>query len=321
MPTNPVGMADHLVAMSSAGAHSASRPVPDPAALRSLLSHCAPEDARDAFLRFTWSNRTPQPHPVAQTPGPWQWCRRHPIVTVVIAFLAWAFTTGIAGGQPLAGLVLLAVLGGVIYWLQRRANHEKRAAAAPINPWPYGAERVPAYGALAGESTLLRPEAELLGVAVLLAETIQASPVVRSDLIYTGTLLEQINSSLYTISHQCHRIWWIRSSLEKPESTSDVGRALQAAIDQRVQRVEQNWRELLGNVAQLAELAVDFDQYAKVLRDHARHHRLMADGYGMPIPSAPDPQWQYLQEVQANLSAQVGFLNDTAVRVSAVDLV
>ncbi|MGV9709928.1 hypothetical protein ACWDTI_04615 [Gordonia sp. NPDC003424] len=83
--------------------------------------------------------------------------------------------------------------------------------------------------------------------------------------------------------------------------------------------VGQNWSELLDNVAQPAELAVNLDAYAKILRDHERHQRMMADDPYLTVTGTIDPQWQYLQDMQANLSAQVGFINDTARRVGSVE--
>ncbi|MEE4025038.1 hypothetical protein V1Y59_18275 [Gordonia sp. PKS22-38] len=282
MPTNSVSMTDHLVAMSSAGARDGRRPDADTTELTALVSALTPEYARDAYLRFTASNRWPNQAPPPTEPGLWGRITRPRIV---------------------------------------RFPDNARTA----NPWPYGAERTPAHGELAGESTLLRPEAELLGIAVLLVERIKASPAARSHVITAGQILPQVDQSLYTISHQGYRIWWVRSSIEYPESDSDVGRALTEAINQRLARVQHNWRELLDNVAQLAELATNFDSYAKVLRDHERHQRLLAHGDTVGTSWGRDTQWDrlqwdHLQGMQANLSAQIGFINDTARRVSSVDL-
>ncbi|MGV9709996.1 hypothetical protein ACWDTI_04965 [Gordonia sp. NPDC003424] len=323
MPTNSVPMTDHLVAMSAAGARNGLRPATDDAELRSLLSTCTPELARDAFLRFTASNRSVPAEPApARAPGLWGWCKRHKILAVICAFFGWVFATAITAGNAGFGLLLFAAICGAIFWYQGRRGRTptKRPSTVPAtNPWPFGAERTSSHGELAGESTLLRPEAELVGIAVLIVETIKASPVVRSTVINTGDLLAQVDQSLSTISHQCYRVWWVRSTIEYPESDSDVGRALAAAIDQRLVRVQENWRELLDHVAQLAELAANFDSYAKVLRDYERHQRLMADST-VGGPSAADPRWDHLEGMQANLSAQIGFINDTARRVSSADL-
>ncbi|MFW0793223.1 hypothetical protein AAFP30_05375 [Gordonia sp. CPCC 205515] len=314
MSSNRVSLNDQLVAMSTAS----GRPAVDRDQLRSLLATGTPELARYAYLRHTASNR-PAPAPPRRHPAGsfWGWCLRHRPIAIIIALFLWAYLGGITGSVTIGGLLVATMVGAIIVvqtWPRRR-----RTPPADTNPWPFGADRVPGYGHLAGESRLLRPEAELLGIAVLLVEGIRVSPIAKNNVIIVGNLLHQVEQSLQGIGHECYRIWQIRSSLEAPETHTDVGAALQAALDQRIGMVQRNWRELLDNVAQLAELAVNVDAYTKLLRDHERHQRLIAESPGYPMPAMPHPQWQQLQEMQVNLAAQVGFINDTARRVSNVD--
>ena len=191
-------------------------------------------------------------------------------------------------------------------------------AARANNPWPFGAEGVRADGTLPGDSELMRPEAELLGTAVLLANFIKLTYAVQSGMVNGPAIIAQVGDAVFATSYQCHRIWQLRTTIERPESDSDVARALNQAINERLVRVRQNWDELLENVSRLADLAGRCSHYSEVLRDSERHQRLLAQ-YDPGAVSA-DPRAEAIDSMNANLSAQIEFINDTARRVANTTL-
>lgn len=319
--SSTVGLRDHLVALCQV--RGGGGETPHLADVRAVLAPVTSERSRDAFLRYTSSNwpdawRRSSAAPV-QARGFWPWVNRHPLLTLIGLVIALILLVS-AWQAVLALAVVIGAVWLIITVVRKLTTHGSPATVPPVNPWPFGAERAGGYGELAGESTLLRPEAELLGVAVLLVEQVKASPTVADPLVDTGYLLPQVDDSLQSISHQCHRIWSIRSSIESPESSSEVGRALNAAIKDRMTRVGAHWRAVLDNVSQLADLAATLDDYGRVLRDQHRHQRMMADPEQFGVGPIADPRRDQLQEMNANLAAQVGFINDTARRVASVDL-
>ena len=198
----------------------------------------------------------------------------------------------------------------------RRAR-ERRAlqAARTANPWPFGAEGVRAHGSLPGDSGMMRPEPELLGTAVLLANFIKLTYAARSGMVNGPMLVGQVDDTVHATSHQCHRIWFLRTTIERPESNSDVARALNQAINERLSRVGRNWDELLENVSRLADLAGQCSHYSEMLRDSERHQRLLAH-YDNAGADTGAHRAEALDAMNGNLAAQIEFINDTARRVA-----
>ncbi len=201
---------------------------------------------------------------------------------------------------------------------KRARERNAQQAARANNPWPFGAEGVRADGTLPGDSELMRPEAELLGTAVLLANFIKLTYAVQSGMVNGPAIIAQVGDAVFATSYQCHRIWQLRTTIERPESDSDVARALNRAINERLERVGQNWDELLENVSRLADLAGRCSHYSEVLRDSERHQRLLAQFD--PGAVSADPRAEAIDSMNANLSAQIEFINDTARRVANTTL-
>ena len=203
----------------------------------SYLAGITPTSVDDAYRRYTASNNPaylamiPADSPRSRGCGPASWSRRR-----------HADHNGGAITSPPSE-----------HWLScpRRGRHGRPArletpqhrtrlreledARAAANPWPFQAERTPAYNPDA-EPGATRVETRLLGLTVLLTEEIRRSPAWNNPILDQHRVRINLDATLQDVSHRAYRVWRMRTDTPPPSGESTVSAALAQQVDEYIRR-------------------------------------------------------------------------------------
>lgn len=284
----------------------------------------------DAYRRFTASN-TPG-YPAHLQYGPPPQIRKGAAVVVVIGALV--ISSAIAtSGVPAILIFLLAAAGvaGFHLWrLTRYKNRiaEREQARLAANPWPFCAERTPAYNPDA-EPGQTRVETRLLGVAVLLTEEIRRSPAWNNPLLDQHRVRINLDATLQDISHRAHRVWRMRTDTPRPSGASPAAPALAQHIDEYTHAARMAEDALRDHVAALAEYLGELRPVERLLGDlqildrtnSSAHRELLDQLYRDAVGNEADAlRFQHhadeLRDLQASLDAQFTFLREQVARTN-----
>ncbi|KXO99761.1 hypothetical protein AXK58_00620 [Tsukamurella tyrosinosolvens] len=286
----------------------------------------------DAYRRFTASN-TPGYLAHLQY-GPPPQIKKGAVVAVVMLFGAFLVSDAIATvGVGAFLLLLLAVAGvlGVHGWRvskYRRGLAEREQARLDANPWPFRAERTPAYNPEA-EPGQTRVETRLLGVAVLLTEEIRRSPAWNNPLLDQHRVRINLDATLQDISHRAYRVWRMRTDTPRPSGASPATPALAQHIDEYTHAARLAEDALRDHVAALAEYLGELRPVERLLGDlqildrtnSSAHRELLDQLYRDAVGNEADAlRFQHhadeLRDLQASLDAQFHFLREQVARTN-----
>ncbi|MCS3782149.1 hypothetical protein [Tsukamurella ocularis] len=284
----------------------------------------------DAYRRFTASN-TPGYPARLQYRSPPQ-IKKGAAVLVVIGALV--VSSAIAtSGVPAILIFLLAAAGvaGFHLWrLTRYKNRiaEREQARLAANPWPFRAERTPAYNPDA-EPGQTRVETRLLGVAVLLTEEIRRSPAWNNSLLDQHRVRINLDATLQDISHRAYRVWRMRTDTPRPSGASPATPALAQHIDEFAHAARMAEDALRDHVAALAEYLGELRPVERLLGDlqildrtnSSAHRELLDQLYRDAVGNEADAlrfqsHANELRDLQASLDAQFHFLREQVTRTN-----
>ncbi|GAA1076012.1 hypothetical protein [Tsukamurella spumae] len=296
-----------------------------------FLQRLRPGTIDDAFRRYTASNnpaylasaRNAVPEPSLKS-GLW-------ITLIVIAFIVGtAVTESMAGGL----IALLLTGGGVVgYQAWRRHAHERRLeereqARLAANPWPFQADRMPAWNPDA-EPGDTRVETRLLGLAVLLTEEIRRSPAWNNPILDHHRVRINLDATLQDISHRAYRVWRMRTDTPRPSGESSVSYALAQHVDEYTQAARMAENALRDHVAALAEYLGELRPVERLLNDlhlldrtnTGAHRELLDQLYRDAVGNEADARrFQHhadeLRDLQASLDTQFHFLREQVARTN-----
>ncbi len=228
------------------------------------------EAIEGAYLRYTASNTPAAQVARARTKPTW----RYPAWAVVCGGIV-ALVVGAASGDAAAGIVTwaaFAALLGCLTWKQnqlRRKRYEQlEAQLAASNPWPWGAERVPAHNPDA-ERGSTRVETRLLGLAVLISEEIRRSPAWNNPILDQHGVRIDLDATLGDISGRAYRVWRIRTDAAWPLGQSEFATVLHQQFAEYAQAARMAEAALRDHVAALAEYLGELRPLERMLRDLA----------------------------------------------------
>ncbi len=284
----------------------------------------------DAYRRFTTSNNPAylaSIHAAHRPPrirtGVWA-------TVLLVAFIAGVAT--LSTTPPFLFLLLaLAGLAGHRAWML--AGHKKRASASEearlaANPWPFQADRTPAWNPDA-EPGATRVETRLLGVAVLLTEEIRRSPAWNNPLLDQHRVRINLDATLQDVSHRAYRVWRMRTDTPRPSGASPATPALAQHIDEFTHAARMAEDALRDHVAALAEYLGELRPVERLLGDlqildrtnSSAHRELLDQLYRDAVGNEADAlrfqgHANELRDLQASLDAQFHFLREQVTRTN-----
>ncbi|TWS18242.1 hypothetical protein FK529_16190 [Tsukamurella asaccharolytica] len=253
---------------------------------------------------------------------------------VVVLIGALVVSSAIATAGVPAILILLLAAAGVVgfhFWrLTRYKNRiaEREQARLAANPWPFGAERTPAYnpGAEPGQT---RVETRLLGVAVLLTEEIRRSPAWNNPLLDQHRVRINLDATLQDISHRAYRVWRMRTDTPRPSDASPITPTLAQHLDEYTHAARLAEDALRDHVAALAEYLGELRPVERLLGDlqildrtnSSAHRELLDQLYRDAVGNEADAlrfqsHANELRDLQASLDAQFHFLREQVARTN-----
>lgn len=248
---------------------------------RNYLGNVADLAVQDAYLRFTASN-----NPAAQA------LRARQLDRPTWSYLAWVLLGGgfvalIAGAvvssavAALAFWVLIAAGLGALKYKQRTSKKERyrrqEEALLEANPWPWGAEHVPAHNPHA-EHGSTRVETRLLGLAVLITEEIRRSPAWNDPVLDRHAVRIDLDATLTDISQRAYRVWRIRTEAGVPQGDSIYSAALHQQFEEYSEAARAAEHALRDHVTALAEYLGELRPLERMLHDLELLNR--ASGHG-----------------------------------------
>ncbi|MGX9294301.1 hypothetical protein [Tsukamurella paurometabola] len=284
----------------------------------------------DAYRRFTASN-TPGYLAHLQYGQPPR-IRKGAAFVVVIGALVISSAVA-TSGVPTILIFLLAAVGvaGFHFWRlmrYRSRTAEREQARLAANPWPFRAERTPAWNPDA-EPGQTRVETRLLGVAVLLTEEIRRSPAWNNPLLDQHRVRINLDATLQDISHRAYRVWRMRTDTPRPSGASPVAPALAQHIDEFTHAARLAEDALRDHVAALAEYLGELRPVERLLGDlqildrtnSGAHRELLDQLYRDAVGNEADAlRFQHhadeLRDLQASLDAQFHFLREQVARTN-----
>jgi hypothetical protein len=305
------------------------------------LAQAAARDARDflervpaatvdhAFLRYTASNH---PAYLAGRPTkPAKWPVPRIVVVVSVLAVALAVLAGGASGA-LAAVVLLLSIGGLLGLKARQVRrHRQRMIAdeqarAASNPWPFGAQRVPAFNPDA-EHGSTRVETRLVGLAVLLSEEIRRSPAWNDPVLDEHRVRINLDATLQDISGRAYRVWRLRTETPYTHGDSAVSPLLNEQLAEYTNAARMAENALRDHVAALAEYLGELRPVEHLLADLSALRRtadagtndllrqVYADAMGNQADAIRFHQHaDELRDLAANLDAQFRYLREQVAR-------
>ncbi|NMD57194.1 MULTISPECIES: hypothetical protein [Tsukamurella] len=284
----------------------------------------------DAYRRYTASN-TPGYLAHLQY-GPPPQIKKGAAIVVVIGALVVSSVVATAG-IPAIVVFLLAAVGVAGFHFWRLAQYrsriaEREQARLDANPWPFRAERTPAYNPDA-EPGQTRVETRLLGVAVLLTEEIRRSPAWNNPILDQHRVRINLDATLQDISHRAHRVWRMRTDTPRPSGESPVTQALADHVDEYTHAARMAENALRDHVAALAEYLGELRPVERLLGDlqildrtnSSAHRELLDQLYRDAVGNEADAlRFQHhadeLRDLQASLDTQFHFLREQVARTN-----
>ncbi|KXO89443.1 hypothetical protein [Tsukamurella pseudospumae] len=291
------------------------------------LQRLRPSTIDDAFRRYTASNNPVYLASIPQRREPWG------VPAWVWIFGAIAvFVSGYALGS---GLVALLLVGGGLagFRVWQLTQHKKRLAAQEqarlaANPWPFQADRMPAWNPDA-EPGDTRVETRLLGLAVLLTEEIRRSPAWNNPILDQHRVRINLDATLHDISHRAYRVWRMRTDTPRPSGESSVSYALAQHVDEYTQAARMAENALRDHVAALTEYLGELRPVERLLNDlqlldrtsTGAHRELLDQLYRDAVGNEADARRfqghaDELRDLQASLDTQFHFLREQVARTN-----
>ncbi|BDD82188.1 hypothetical protein TPB0596_19510 [Tsukamurella pulmonis] len=285
-----------------------------------------PHAIDDAFRRYTSSNNPaylasiPQRRAPSTTPK-WVWG---------LAVVA-VFAMGYSAVWSVAVLLFVASVVGVRVWQNSRYKQQLAAreqARQASNPWPFLAERTPAWNPSA-EPGGTRVETRLLGLAVLLTEEIRRSPAWNNPILDQHRVRINLDATLQDVSHRAYRVWRMRTDTPRPSGESPVSQALADQLDEYTHAARMAENALRDHVAALAEYLGELRPVERLLRDlelldrtsTGAHRELLDQLYRDAVGNEADARRlqhhaDELRDLQASLDTQFHFLREQVARTN-----
>lgn len=282
----------------------------------------------DAFRRYTASNNPAYLASIPQRRAPWGIPAWVWIFGVIAVFVTGQAAIG-------AGLVALLLVGGGLAGFRawQLTQHKKQLTAREqdrlaANPWPFMAERTPAWNPEA-EPGGTRVETRLLGLAVLLTEEIRRSPAWNNPILDQHRVRINLDATLQDISHRAYRVWRMRTDTPRPSGESPVMPALAEHLDEYSHAARMAENALRDHVAALAEYLGELRPVERLLHDlnlldrtnTGAHLELLDQLYRDAVGNEADAlRFQHhadeLRDLQASLDAQFHFLREQVARTN-----
>lgn len=282
----------------------------------------------DAFRRYTASNTPAYLASIPRRRAPW-------------GVPAWGWILGViavfAVGQAALGIgwIALLIVGGGLAGFRawQLAQHRKNLAASEqarlaANPWPFQAERTPAWNPEA-EPGNTRVESRLLGLAVLLTEEIRRSPAWNNPILDHHRVRINLDATLQDISHRAYRVWRMRTDTPRPSGESPVTQALAEHVDEYTHAARMAENALRDHVASLAEYLGELRPVERLLHDlnllsrtsTGAHRELLDQLYRDAVSNEADALRLHqhadeLRDLQASLDTQFHFLREQVARTN-----
>ncbi|WP_019204335.1 hypothetical protein [Tsukamurella sp. 1534] len=296
-----------------------------------FLESISPMTVDDAYRRYTANNN---PAYLARLRPPDTGPRISPMGLVIA--LAAVFVLGAAVTSSMTGafIGLLIAGGGAagyrIWQNQRRAQQREEAEERRLaqNPWPFQADRTPAYNPDA-EPGSTRVETRLLGIAVLLAEEVRRSPAWNNPILDQHRVRINLDATLQDISHRAYRVWRLRTDTPRPSGDSPVTSALAEHLDEYATAARMAENALRDHVAALAEYLGELRPVERLLHDlqlldrtaTGAHRELLDQLYRDAVGNEADARRfqehaDELRDLQASLDTQFHFLREQVARTN-----
>ncbi len=292
------------------------------------LDGLRPAAIDDAYRRYTASNNPaylasiPQRRPSWGVPA-WVW-----ILGTIAVFVVGQAATGY-------GIIALLLVGGGLAGLRawqlhdhRKKREQNEQARLAANPWPFQADRMPAWNPDA-EPGATRVETRLLGLAVLLTEEIRRSPAWNNPILDHHRVRINLDATLQDISHRAHRVWRMRTDTPRPSGASAVTPALAPHVDEFTQAARMAEEALREHVAALAEYLGELRPVERLLGDlqildrtsSGAHRELLDQLYRDAVGNEADARRfgqhaDELRDLQASLETQFHFLREQVARTN-----
>lgn len=298
----------------------------------SYLDGIRPAAVDDAYRRYTATNnpaylasfqRNAMNPPNGRT-GLW-------VTLIVAVFIMGGVVTASAAGAFLFLLLACAGVVGFNIWRSAQQKHrleERERARLAANPWPFQADRVPAYnpGAEPGNT---RVETRLLGLAVLLTEEIRRSPAWNNPILDQHRVRINLDATLQDISHRAYRVWKLRTDTPRPSGESTVTPVLAEHLDEYTTAARMAENALRDHVAALAEYLGELRPVERLLHDlqlldrtnTSAHRELLDQLYRDAVGNEADARRfqqhaNELRDLQASLDTQFHFLREQVARTN-----
>lgn len=296
----------------------------------SYLTNIRPTAIDDAFRRYTASNNPAYLARLRTPAAPWG----VPAWVWIFGAIAVFAAGGAAVGAEFGLLLLFASgCGLVILRAWQKAQHRKNYTATEearlaANPWPFQAERMPAYNPDA-EPGNSRVETRLLGLAVLLSEEIRRSPAWNNPILDQHRVRINLDATLQDISHRAYRVWRLRTDTPRPSGESTVTPALAEHLDEYATAARMAENALRDHVAALAEYLGELRPVERLLHDlqlldrtnTTAHRELLDQLYRDAVGNEADARRfqqhaDELRDLQASLDTQFHFLREQVARTN-----
>ncbi|ADG79158.1 5-bromo-4-chloroindolyl phosphate hydrolysis protein OS=Tsukamurella paurometabola (strain ATCC 8368/ DSM / CCUG 35730 / CIP 100753 / JCM 10117 / KCTC 9821 / NBRC 16120 / NCIMB 702349 / NCTC 13040) OX=521096 GN=Tpau_2555 PE=4 SV=1 [Tsukamurella paurometabola] len=294
------------------------------------LEGIRPAAIDDAYRRYTASNNPAYLASLRPTATPWGFP-----AGMWVALGVALFIMGTAIGSMEFGFLLLLLTGGGLGGLRiwQSVQHKKTFAATEqarlaANPWPFQADRTPAYNPEA-EPGNTRVETRLLGLAVLISEEIRRSPAWNNPILDQHRVRINLDATLHDISHRAYRVWKLRTDTPRPSGESTVTPVLAEHLDEYATAARMAENALRDHVAALAEYLGELRPVERLLHDlqlldrtnTSAHRELLDQLYRDAIGNEADARrYQQhadeLRDLQASLDTQFHFLREQVSRTN-----